>query len=115
MQRQEQSFQRAAIERRIVVMICGCSDSQCQCDRFGGVGGGRMLMTTIEVQKKITPALPRLWSVSGPVTAVGGGGTALVREGSPNLGWVWRNWIIVIMSSFFLKLNDTHPQARNSN
>ena len=42
-------------------MICGCSDSQCQCDRFGGVGGGgggggRMLMTTIEVQKKITRA-----------------------------------------------------------
>ena len=37
-------------------MICGCSDSQCQCDRFGGVGGGRMLMTTIEVQKKITPS-----------------------------------------------------------
>ena len=35
-------------------MICGCSDSQCQCDRYGGVGGGRMLMTTIEVQKKIT-------------------------------------------------------------
>ena len=38
-------------------MICGCSDSQCQrqCDRFGGVGGGggRMLMTTIEVQKKL--------------------------------------------------------------
>ena len=63
MQRQEQSFPRAAIERSHDTILCGCSDSQCQCDRFGGVGGGgggRMLMTTIEVQKKLRgPARPQ--------------------------------------------------------
>ena len=55
-------------------MICGCSDSQCQCDRFGGVGGGRMLMTTIEVQKKITRA------------GGGGGGVILFPINAPGMG-----------------------------
>ena len=48
-------------------MICGCSDSQCQCDRFGGVGGGRMLMTLSKCKKKLAEAIGTTGRVSNAI------------------------------------------------